>query len=465
MLRKIRMMPQSIAGQLALLSLVFAVFAFLYLAFPFWSYLSDRDPLDRTIAYAEISIISAAAADIPEGDLARRLGELPEIAEIAAANPGFRYFVDRNNEQVQFGSAPRWQGAINFNHLALASEAPEDPADCQSTAWWRAVYDEDGVPVVIGYQSCGADSTYYEFAGVTTPIERANRFFDRRNLKIIWNQSRNTLAGILGITLIGFIVIWATTRSLRRLIDVTESFDEESSEHVLPTEGLPREIVPLVRAMNRMMRRIDAGNKKQAFFLATAAHEMRTPMAILRNRLERLPESQDKEDLRNDIRRVTGLLEQLLQLMSIGETEEFEDTVNLVTAAKAVVMDRVPLAVESGVEIEFVSEVDSAFVSGDQRLLQVAISNLVDNAISFSNAGNTLTVCVADGPRVSVSDQGPGISEDVIGTVFEPFAKNPPNRNGHGLGLAIVKAVVNLHNGEVSVTNNASGGANFSLQF
>ncbi len=465
MLRKVRMLPQSIAGQLALLSLIFAVLALVYLAFPFWSYLSDGDPLDRTISFAEISIVRAALADSPESDLARRLSESVEIAEIAAANSGFRYFVDRNDEQAQFGGDPRWQGAIDFSHPSLSSEGLQDSTDCQSSAWWRANYDEDGVPVVIGYQSCGVDSTYYEFAGITTPIDSATRFLDRRNLEIIWNESQETLAGMVGIALIGFIVIWATTRSLRRLIDVAESFDEESSEHILPTDGLPREIIPLVRAMNRMMRRIDAANKKQAFFLATAAHEMRTPMAILRNRLERLPESQDKEDLRNDIRRITGLLEQLLQLIGISETERFEDTVDLVTAAKAVVMDRVPLAVEKGVEIEFVPNVETAPVLGNQRLLQVAISNLIDNAISFSDSGDTLTVRVDEGPRITVIDEGPGIAEDVIDTVFEPFVKNPPNRHGHGLGLAIVKAVVNLHKGGVSVTNNVRGGTNISLQF
>ncbi len=97
--------------------------------------------------------------------------------------------------------------------------------------------------------------------------------------------------------------------------------------------------------------------------------------------------------------------------------------------------------------------------------MEVAIANLIDNAVSFSSPGASVELSVNADYSISVRDYGPGIPSDKLANLFKPFAKFPPNRNGHGLGLAIVKAITLLHNGSVSAENADDGGARFTIRF
>ena len=124
--------------------------------------------------------------------------------------------------------------------------------------------------------------------------------------------------------------------------------------------------------------------------------------------------------------------------------------------------ERAPLVIDKGVEIDLGESVQ---VRGDERLLRVALANLVDNALSFSKSGQRLEVQVDPRKKITVRDQGPGIPDKELENIFRPFAKNPPNRRGHGLGLAITRSIMALHGGSVNATNLKGGGASFALQF
>jgi len=151
--------------------------------------------------------------------------------------------------------------------------------------------------------------------------------------------------------------------------------------------------------------------------------------------------------------------------MQIRNSQDLPDEVNLVATTREVVAERAPLAIDCGVDIELDSVPESLIVKGHRGLVGVAIANLVDNAISFSKAGDTLKVSVDSTGTVSVSDCGPGIPANELERIFEPFAKSPPNRQGHGLGLAIVRAVMTAHGREVSARNAYGGRAVFALRF
>lgn len=246
---------------------------------------------------------------------------------------------------------------------------------------------------------------------------------------------------------------------------VAQSFDPDSLEYKLPEQGLPAEVMPLVRAVNQMIGKIDEAKEQQNFFLSTAAHEMRTPLAILRTRIEELSDSKIKSELKNDISRLTTLVNDLLKLMSIKPSTEFDETVELVTLCKKVIAERAPNAINFNVELAFSTELETLTIKGDSGLLEVAIANLVDNAVSFSPEGSEVELTITDDKAIKVTDQGQGINPEVLPRLFDPFAKSPPNRDGHGLGLAIVKSIVSLHGAHIKAENHPEIGACFRISF
>ena len=455
----VKWLSRSLIGRMTLLSVVFLVLALGWFTIvPYWSYVAMGDPLDLTRNRARGEITRPIFdAQVPLSSLA----ESAVLKEVVGANPGFRFFVRSGTDEFQFGDAPR--------HLVLASSMRELLQDRQtepSRTYSSVEIQEQGAPTVISFTHDEDRDYYYEIGGITTPIASAQNIFEAVNPMAFWFTSRDPLIAGAGVLLIAFVVLLLAARSLRTLTRAARSFDMRTAERrVLPVEGLPTEVASLVRAINEMVERVEKTHEEQELFLATAAHELRTPMAVLRTRLEELPESETKETLRDDVRRMASLVEQLLRLMHIHNNRDLPDQVDLVATARDVVAERAPLSIDRGVDIELESEPDSLIVKGHRGLVGVAIANLVDNAISFSKLGDTLRVSVDHTGRVSVSDCGPGIPDSELERIFEPFSKSPPNRQGHGLGLAIVRAVMTAHGGDVSARNVVGGGADFALQF
>lgn len=450
--------PRSLIARMTLLSAVFLVLAVCWFAIvPYWGFY-NADPLSLTENEARLEI--AEAINDRERGIAL-LAESAVLEEVAEVNERFRYYARRDDEEASFGPSPR--------HLAMIPQLRAMLADAKtetSRAYWSTIIQEEGATTWISFRVQDGVETYNEVSGVDTPIERLTNPFAAVNPLMFWWATRTPLIAGGGVLLIAFVVLFLVARSLRSLARAADAIDTTSSDHrLLPEDRLPAEVATLVRAINEMIRRVEAAHEEQELFLATAAHELRTPMAVLRTRLEELPESETKDVLRADVRRMASLVDQLLRLMQIRNSQELPDQVDLVATARQVVAERAPLAINAGIDIELAAEPESLVVNGHRGLVGVAIANLVDNAISFSKPGDTLTVSVDAAGRVAVSDCGPGVPSKELERIFEPFAKSPPNRQGHGLGLAIVRAVMAAHGGDVSARNAEGGGATFSLQF
>jgi signal transduction histidine kinase len=249
-----------------------------------------------------------------------------------------------------------------------------------------------------------------------------------------------------------------------RITRVAHSIDLDATDVQLPDEGIPAEVVPLVKAVNSLLDRVQETREQQQFFLATAAHEIRTPLAIMRVRLEELEDVESREVLRNDARNLARLVEDLLRLLSVRNRGRPEGHVDLVELLRNVVAEQAPMAIENGIDVGMEAGDDSIVVNGDERLLSIALGNLIKNAISVSQPSGSVDVIVDEKGEILIRDHGPGVPADRRESIFEPFTKEPPNRKGHGLGLAIVKAIVSLHGGKVRVEDTAGGGATFVMK-
>jgi signal transduction histidine kinase len=232
----------------------------------------------------------------------------------------------------------------------------------------------------------------------------------------------------------------------------------------LPLDGIPQEAAPLVSAVNDALRRLDEGYERHRRFLADAAHELRTPIAILGTRVASLPAGPDKIRLQEDTARLATLAEQLLDLQRLDRGQATMTMVDLAALARRVVSDMAPLAFAAGYEMTFDTEGDVT-VSGDGPALERALTNLIQNAIDHGGRHGTIAVSVTMPATVTVSDQGPGIPADERERVFEPFHRLQPKGQGAGLGLHLVQEIMALHGGRAVVADMPGGGTRMRLAF
>jgi two-component system OmpR family sensor kinase len=274
------------------------------------------------------------------------------------------------------------------------------------------------------------------------------------------------------------IFIWfAVGHSLepfKRLTSLVES-RKVTALDPLPAANLPREVQPLVGALNDLLKRLTAALERERGFMADAAHELRTPLTALYLQMGTLARATTEaeradamEKLSAGVQRAIRLVEQLL---SLARQEPRADTVRrrvrFDDLAREVVAEMVPLADARKIDLG-ISASQPAHVLGDPEALRTLVRNLVDNAVRYAPVGGTVDLSVHDsdepgnrhGAVLRVVDTGPGIPADERQRVFDRFYR-PPGTSppGSGLGMAIVKAIADAHGASIKLDNapSASG--------
>ena len=272
--------------------------------------------------------------------------------------------------------------------------------------------------------------------------------------------------------------IWRGLRPLSRLRSQITSRRPGNLQPV-PLEGVPSEVLPVVEAINDLLARLRRTLESERAFTANAAHELRNPLAVVRNLGRVVSDVRDPHEiqrcgelLEQSMERMSGLITQLLYLARL-DAETPGDSVaecNLREVVEAGVSELFSRAMEKSVEISYQSELEVRLCA-DPQLLKILVSNLLSNAIKYGPEGGKVIVRVRVQDQVllvEVLDEGPGVKPRQLPRLFDRFYRTVRARQeseGTGLGLAIVRRIAELYDAEVWAENRKEGGLKIIVRF
>jgi two-component system, OmpR family, sensor histidine kinase TctE len=387
--------------------------------------------------YTDEQIIPVIAGAIKRDETGQLSVEMtPELADLRAGTPQL-WFVAQDDfgRSVSFGSVPPHYASLagRLSDLSFAQLRDRHPP-YRLAAVVRRQTTDIGDLTILGH-------------GALSDL----------NLTVILASNVIVLPIFVLLALTSLLVTpWIVRRSLegvRRIAREAEAIDAHTRGRSLSEDEAPREVAPLVGAFNAALRRLDEDHERQRRFLGFAAHELRTPIAVLRSKVES-SDSAETRSLARDIQRLGTLTEQLLDLQRM-ENDERRQCFDLAALVRKAVAELAPLMIASGKTVA-VEVATTELVLGDPAAIERVVMNLVQNAAQ--HGGQHIIVRVADF-RFEVEDDGPGIPPGERDRIFEPFYRLRPSVSGSGLGLNLVKEVIARHSGKVYILEAPDGGA------
>ena len=296
--------------------------------------------------------------------------------------------------------------------------------------------------------------------------------------RIFHTQSLLATAAILAIGLL--LIYLLVGHALAPLKDLNTQIQRRTAKDLNQPLSIPDrgdEVTQLAQSFQELSQRLSRAFVMQRSFSQNAAHEFRTPLAVLKTQIGLFRKKQDfapqttgafLDILEGEVDRLSGMVDSLLKLTNLEQVPR-TDQVKLQELLDQVAENMSPLASIKG----SVLLVDSApgTITGNRELLRRALFNLVENAVKYGPEGGQVRICAElDGTDmvISVADQGPCIPPELRERIFEPFFRVDTARSrelgGTGLGLALVRAIAEVHGGSVWVEEHQAGGNRFVLR-
>jgi len=387
-----------------------------------------------------------AATGAPEGPLPGRSGGADKVlpAGTSLYNQSLRFQLWRNGDELLFRSdnAP--------GQVMAAAMGLSDNVDAQGIGWRNyKVYDiNHGVHMIVSEpHAFRAELTRSMIVAAATPL-------------------------LLGLPVLLLLLWFSIRKGLHPLAMLSQEISKREPDNLtqIDTVIVPDEVQPIVTALNDLINRMARSLDAERRFTDDAAHQLRTPLAALQAQLYAARHTQTDAQhqqalaqMQHSVERGIRLVNQLLTLARLDPREvrpEFTP-VRLDRIAETICAELAPLALQREQNLELVAAPDLPAVTGNADLLAMLITNLVDNAIHYTQRGGNILIRLdADGGSVqlAVSDDGPGIAPDQRKRVFERFYRiAQQNQPGTGLGLAICQRVADLHNATLALSDGLHG--------
>lgn len=268
------------------------------------------------------------------------------------------------------------------------------------------------------------------------------------------------------VPLIGALLTRRLTRRMKAVSATAAAIGPHSLDTRLPRGTLPTEVEPLAVATNEALDRLEEGFRTQAAFAADIAHELRTPLAVIRLRADAVDDAAVKAALLASVDRAARVVTQLLALADLERpVEEDGEPLHLGALAATVVAGRAPPIIAGGRTIALDDRSSGIGSTGYPAAIILALENLVDNAVRHTPPGTAIVVQVGPGPCIGVTDNGDGVAPDQLTRLKDRFWRADGSRSeGSGIGLSIVDRVARAHHGVLDVATGPGGrGLRFTM--
>ena len=321
---------------------------------------------------------------------------------------------------------------------------------------------------------------------ISIPDEEWNNFAKNFSIQVYNNKADYKKSSLLFSTLLsllgGVITFFISGHALKPLCDFSKKIEEVQAQNLSYSrieENKFSELNQLSVSYNKMLERLSEAFKMQRQFTANAAHELRTPLAVMQLQIDLYNSSKHPDNdtsAQQTISMITEQTERLSKMvrtlldMSELQTIARDEEIAIAALVEEVLADLEPLAQEKGINL--IEKCDNVLLMGSDILIYRLVYNLVENAIKYNFSGGTVTVTATQQNsqlHLTVEDTGNGIPEELKERIFEPFFRLDKSRSrelgGVGLGLALVREIVRVHNGSILVKNNANSGTTFEVIF
>lgn len=321
---------------------------------------------------------------------------------------------------------------------------------------------------------------------ISIPDEEWNNFAKNFSIQVYNNKADYKKSSLLFSTLLsllgGVITFFISGHALKPLCDFSKKIEEVQAQNLSDSrieENKFSELNQLSVSYNKMLERLSEAFKLQRQFTANAAHELRTPLAVMQLQIDLYNSSKHPNNdtsAQQTISMITEQTERLSKmvrtLLDMGELQTIarDEEIAISALVEEVLADLEPLAQEKGINL--IEKCDNVLLMGSDILIYRLVYNLVENAIKYNFSGGTVTVNATQQNsqlHLTVEDTGNGIPEELKERIFEPFFRLDKSRSrelgGVGLGLALVREIVRVHNGSILVKNNANSGTTFEVIF
>jgi two-component system, OmpR family, sensor histidine kinase TctE len=276
----------------------------------------------------------------------------------------------------------------------------------------------------------------------------------------LWRQA-------LLLSVIAAVVVWVVQRALRPVRQISAEISARAENDLQPVSKAeaPKELIPLLEANNQLMARLDHLLQHQKRFVRDAAHQLRTPLAVLKTQTQSalrgdLPAPQALEEIGQTVDRATELANQMLSLAKVEQLRQqpASSSVDWSVVLREVALDLAPLIADK--DLEFELQAQAAHVPAHDWMLREMVRNLLHNAIKHSPPGGILSVHLTADQRSAellIADGGAGIDEELRQRLFQPFSAGRMQA-GSGLGLAICFEITHALGGKITLDNRSEQG-------
>ena len=321
---------------------------------------------------------------------------------------------------------------------------------------------------------------------ISIPDDKWDEFADKFSVQVYNNKAdykRNSLIITVLLALLGGVVTYFISgHALRPIREFSDKIEEVQAQNLSDSrieENNVKELNQLGISYNKMLERLSEAFEIQRQFTANAAHELRTPLALMQVQLDLYNSAShpgNDTDTLQTIKMVTEQNDKLNRMvktlldMSELQTVGRDDKIILDAIVEEVLADLEPLAVEKNIKL--IGKCEDATMIGSDILIYRLVYNLVENAIKYNHPLGQVTVTAYQRNKhvyLSVEDTGSGIPKELRERVFEPFFRVDKSRSrelgGVGLGLALVREIVRVHDGSICIKSGKTGGTIFEVTF